>query len=139
VTGADTARQWDAEIAAAKGSHAQTSSQNPTTRGILIAALRDIGADGGIGIGDDLLTNLETALKIRHMPSDEGAERDIGGINIPARWHRIVLAMAAQGDERVADAARDIAGALREAGDKGNAANAYMKQVLMAYRKFLNI
>jgi hypothetical protein len=138
VIGAEAARQWDAEIAAARGSHAQNSSRNPLTRGILIATLRGIGADGGIRIGDDLLTNLETALKIRHMPSDEGAERDIGGINIPARWHSIVLAMVAQGGERVADAAKDTAAALREAGGKGNAANAYMKQVLMACKEFLN-
>jgi hypothetical protein len=131
------ASAWEAEIEGALNRSTQDPSRKTFTRNTLIAALLGIGGKGEIIINDGLLANLEKALQIRRDPAAKDTKHDIGGIQIPDRQYHIILALVKIGGAKVAAAAKDIEGARKEVGPRGNAANIYFKRVLIATKEFL--
>jgi hypothetical protein len=126
--------EWLTAVAAAQDGQGQNVPLTTVARGILGPALLHIEAGERIKNNSALSANLERGLDINRT-SDDRTTANVDGIEIPSRWRRIILAMVKRGDGRVAEAAKDIQGALGEAGSSGDVVNIYLKRILIAFKE----
>ncbi|MDR1457041.1 MAG: hypothetical protein LBI34_03260 [Puniceicoccales bacterium] len=129
----ESTQQWIGRIEAAETMHNSASSSQTVERGILAATLLDTNSSGTIQVTNNTLSNLERAL---WLPKSDATETNIGRLVISERLLAIILAMIAHGGEPVAAVAKDIPGAVLEAGSL-DLANIYFKRVLYAYKNTL--